>query len=176
MTETIRYAEGDSSLGAFVVAASASGLVALQFGGIDVLLPELERRFPDATLTADATGLAGIVETARDRIEHPGETADLPLDLRGSAFELRVWDALRRIPAGETRHYGAIAASLGTPRLSREVGQACGENPVAVLVPCHRVVKKDGSLSGYRWGQKRKRMLLEREQKAAFQLTLQASG
>lgn len=176
MTEIIRYAAGDSSLGAFVVAASANGLVALQFGGVDVLLPELERRFPDAALTADAAGLAAVVETARGLIEHPGESADLPLDLRGSAFELSVWRALQRIPVGETTHYGAIAASLGTPRLSREVGQACGENPVAVIVPCHRVLKKDGSLSGYRWGRKLKRALLEREQAAAFHLTLQASG
>ncbi len=176
MSETIRYAQGDSSLGRFVVAASAAGLVALQFGAADTRLPELERRFPQALFTADPQGLAATVETARRLIEQPGEPVDLPLDLRGSEFELRVWRALRKIPPGETTHYGAIAASLGTPRLSREVGQACSDNLLAVIVPCHRVVKKDGSLSGYRWGQKLKRALLEREQAVAFHLTLQASG
>lgn len=176
MTETIRYAQGDSSLGAFTVAASADGVVALQFGGAETRVPELEQRFADAAFVADTSGLADTVDRARQLIEQPDAIVDLPLDLRGSDFELRVWRALRRIPVGETTHYGAIATSLGTPRLSREVGQACGDNPVAVIVPCHRVVKKDGSLSGYRWGQKLKRALLEREQRAAFHLTLQASG
>ncbi|HWY24573.1 MAG TPA: methylated-DNA--[protein]-cysteine S-methyltransferase [Nevskia sp.] len=176
MSETIRYAQGDSSLGPFVVAASAAGLVALQFGAADARLPELELRFPQAVFSADAQGLAASVETVHRLIEQPGETVDLPLDLRGSEFELRVWRALRKIPPGETSHYGAIAASLGTPRLSREVGQACSDNPLALIVPCHRVLKKDGSLSGYRWGKRLKRTLLEREQAVAFHLTLQASG
>ncbi|HZR34032.1 MAG TPA: methylated-DNA--[protein]-cysteine S-methyltransferase [Nevskia sp.] len=176
MSETIRYAQGDSSLGPFVVAASENGVVALQFGAAESLLPELELRFPEAAFTADCPGLAETLAAARRLIEQPAEMIDLPLDLRGSAFELRVWRALRRIPPGETTHYGAIATSLGTPRLSREVGQACAANPVAVAVPCHRVLKKDGSLSGYRWGLRRKRALLEREQAAAFHLSLQASG
>ncbi len=176
MTETIRYAEGDSSLGAFVVAASDKGVVALQFGAIESLLPALRLRLPEAAFAADPVGLAGTLAAARQLIEQPAELVDLPLDLRGSDFELRVWRALRRIPPGETTYYGAIATGLGTPRLSREVGQACSDNPVAVAVPCHRVLKKDGSLSGYRWGLRRKRTLLEREQAAAFHLTLQASG
>jgi len=176
MSETIRYAQGESSLGPFILAASAKGLVALQFGEAASLLPELEMRFPETAFIADAEGLAEALVTARQLIERPAEVFDLPLDLRGSEFELRVWRSLRRIPPGETTHYGAIAAGLGTPRLSREVGQACSNNPVAVAVPCHRVLKKDGSLSGYRWGLRRKRALLEREQAAAFHLTLQASG
>lgn len=171
MSETIRYAQGDSSLGPFTLAASGTGLVAVQFGTVEVRLPELERRFAGASLVEDAQGLAGLVARVRGLIEQPGEAADLPLDLRGSAFELRVWEALRRIPAGETTHYGAIASGLGTPRLSREVGQACGGNPVAVVVPCHRVLKKDGSLSGYRWGVALKRALLERERSPRFGLT-----
>jgi len=176
MSETIRYAQGESSLGPFVVAASEHGVVALQFGGVESLLPELELRFPEAVFTADAQGLIETLAAARQLVERPAELVDLPLDLRGSEFELRVWRALRRIPPGETTYYGAIATSLGTPRLSREVGQACSDNPVAVAVPCHRVLKKDGSLSGYRWGLRRKRALLEREQAAAFHLTPQASG
>jgi AraC family transcriptional regulator of adaptative response/methylated-DNA-[protein]-cysteine methyltransferase len=171
MSETIRYAEGESSLGAFTLAASAAGLVAVQFGTVELRLPELERRFAGAVFVHDAQGLAHLVVRVRDLIERPGEAPDVPLDLRGSEFELRVWEVLRRIPAGQTLHYGAIAMELGEPRLSREVGQACGGNPVAVLVPCHRVVKKDGSLSGYRWGVPLKRALLQREQPAAFELT-----
>ena len=170
MSEIIRYAEGESSLGAFTLAASGAGLVAVQFGAAALRLPELGRRFAGAVLVEDAQGLSHLVARVRGLIEQPGEAADVPLDLRGSAFELRVWEVLRRIPAGQTLHYGAIAMELGEPRLSREVGQACGENPVAVLVPCHRVVKKDGSLSGYRWGVPLKRALLERERPAVFDL------
>jgi AraC family transcriptional regulator, regulatory protein of adaptative response / methylated-DNA-[protein]-cysteine methyltransferase len=170
MSEIIRYSEGESSLGAFTLAASAKGLVAVQFGTVEQRLPELERRFAGATFVHDTQGLAHWVERVREVIEQPGAAADLPLDLRGTDFERRVWEVLRRIPAGQTLHYGAIAAELGEPRLSREVGQACGENPVAVLVPCHRVVKKDGSLSGYRWGVPLKRALLERERPAVFEL------
>jgi AraC family transcriptional regulator of adaptative response/methylated-DNA-[protein]-cysteine methyltransferase len=168
--EKIVYAEGESSLGAFVVAASAAGLVAVQFGTAGVRVPELERRFAPAAFVHDRQGLAGMAGAVRELIALPRTTPDLPLDLRGSAFELRVWAALRAIPAGQTTHYGAIAASLGVPRLSREVGQACGENPVAVIVPCHRVLKKDGSISGYRWGLRIKRALLERERPAEFRL------
>lgn len=171
MSEIIRYIQGESSLGPFTLAASAAGLVALQFGTAGVRLPELERRFAGARLVEDAQGLAQLVARVRGLIEQPGEAADLPLDLRGSPFELRVWEALRRIPAGETTHYGAIASGLGEPRLSREVGQACGGNPVAVIVPCHRVLKKDGSISGYRWGLALKRALLQRERPAGFGLT-----
>ncbi len=95
---------------------------------------------------------------------------DLPLDMRGTEFELRVWNALRDIPAGQTVNYGEIAARIGAPREAREVAEACAANTLAVIVPCHRVVKKDGSISGYRWGFKRKRALIEREHRALFQL------
>jgi AraC family transcriptional regulator of adaptative response/methylated-DNA-[protein]-cysteine methyltransferase len=170
MSETLRYAQGESSLGAFTLAASTAGLVALQFGSAELRVPELEQRFAGALLVHDAQGLADLVERVRGVIERPGEAAELPLDLRGSEFELQVWAALRSIAPGQTTHYGAIATRLGTPRLSREVGQACGENPVAVIVPCHRVLKKDGSISGYRWGLRIKRALLERERPTEFEL------
>ena len=99
-------------------------------------------------------------------IDHPENDAALTLDLQGSEFECRVWNALREIPAGTTTTYGEIAARLGVPRQAREVGEACAANKLAVVVPCHRVVKKDGSISGYRWGVRRKRKLLEREHSA----------
>jgi AraC family transcriptional regulator of adaptative response/methylated-DNA-[protein]-cysteine methyltransferase len=124
-------------------------------------------RFPDAEIVEDPAALAGTLGRIAGLIDHPGRDAglarDLPLDLRGTPFELQVWEALRRIPAGRTASYGEIAAQLGTPRLAREVAEACASNILAVVVPCHRVVKKDGSISGYRWGFRRKRELLGRE-------------
>ena len=101
-----------------------------------------------------------------DLIEHPESDGDFALDLQGSTFELKVWNALRDIPAGTTTTYGEIAARVGSPREAREVGEACAANKLAVVVPCHRIVKKDGSISGYRWGVRRKRELLEREHRA----------
>ena len=100
-------------------------------------------------------------------IERPERTSDLALDLRGSDFELRVWAALKQIPPGMTASYGEIAARIGAPRETREVGEACAANTLAILIPCHRVVKKDGSIAGYRWGVRRKRALLARERQAA---------
>ena len=168
MTETIRYAWGESSLGNFIVAMSQRGIVALDFTepGLE-FLAMLRQRFPGATLVEDPESMAGTVARATALIERPERTSDLPLDPRGSDFELRVWAALRQIPAGETASYGEIAARIGAPRETREVGEACASNRLAILIPCHRVVKKDGSIAGYRWGVRRKRALLARERQAA---------
>ena len=168
MTETIRYAWGDSSLGNFIVAMSQRGVVALDFTepGPE-FLAVLGQRFPGAILVEDPQSLAGTIARLTQLIERPARTSDLPLDPRGSDFELRVWAALRQIPAGETASYGEIAARIGAPRETREVGEACAANTLAILIPCHRVVKKDGSIAGYRWGVRRKRALLARERQAA---------
>ena len=168
MTETIRYAWGESSLGSFMVALSERGVVALDFTepGPE-FLTMLRQRFHGAELVEDPEALAGTVARAAELIERPESTSDLPLDPRGSDFELRVWAALGQIPAGETASYGEIAARIGAPRETREVGEACASNRLAILIPCHRVVRKDGSIAGYRWGVKRKRALLARERQAA---------
>lgn len=168
MAEIIRYAQGDSALGTLVAAMSDRGLAMVEFGAISAaLLDGLRGRFPDAELVEDPASLAGTLARLAGLIEHPEATADLPLDMRGSDFELRVWNALRRIPAGRTVTYGGLAATIGSPREAREVAEACAANTLALVVPCHRVVKKDGSLSGYRWGYRRKRALIERELRAA---------
>ena len=160
---TIRYAFGDSSLGPFVAALSVRGLVVVAF---DAGLAELEARFPGAALVEDQAALSETIGKLAVLIDHPENDTALTLDLQGSDFECRVWNALREIPAGTTTTYGEIAARLGVPRQAREVGEACAANRLAVVVPCHRVVKKDGSISGYRWGVRRKRKLLEREHSA----------
>jgi AraC family transcriptional regulator of adaptative response/methylated-DNA-[protein]-cysteine methyltransferase len=158
--DTIRYASGDSSLGPFVAALSARGLA---FVGFDSDVAELATRFPEARLVEDREALQETVGRLADLIDHPEGDAGLALDLRGSDFDCRVWRALCAIPAGTTASYGEIAARLGAPRQAREVGEACAANKLAVVVPCHRIVKKDGSISGYRWGVRRKRELLARE-------------
>ena len=160
---TIRYAFGDSSLGPFVAALSARGLAFVAF---DAGIAELEGRFPDADLVEDQAALGETIGKLTVMIDHPENDAGLTLDLQGADFECRVWTALREVPAGTTTTYGEIAARLGVPRQAREVGEACAANKLAIVVPCHRVVKKDGSISGYRWGVRRKRKLLEREHSA----------
>ena len=171
MTETIRYASGTSSLGGFAAAASARGLVMMAFESGEAAGEALRRRFPGAEIVEDATALRGTLDGLARLIEHPEDTPALPLDLRGSDFEQQVWQALREIPAGETVSYGEIAARIGSPREAREVAEACAANRLAVVIPCHRVVKKDGGISGYRWGVRRKRALIEREHRALWQLT-----
>ena len=163
MANTIRYAFGKSSLGPFVAALSERGLALVAF---DAGRAELEMRFPDVELIEDTDELRQTIARLADLIEHPENDATFTLDLQGSDFECRVWNALRDIPAGTTATYGEIAARLGEPRQAREVGEACAANKLAVVVPCHRIVKKDGSISGYRWGVRRKRALLEREHSA----------
>jgi AraC family transcriptional regulator of adaptative response/methylated-DNA-[protein]-cysteine methyltransferase len=163
MREAIRYAWGMSSLGDFIIAVSDKGLVAFEFSSKRLAMEDaLDVRFPGCEIIADTDGLAAEIGKFEELIEHPGMESDIQLDLRGTPYEIRVWEMLREIPAGETTSYGALAAKLGT-KDAREVTSAITANPVAILVPCHRVIKKDGSISGYRWGVQRKQRLLERE-------------
>ena len=161
---TIRFAVGECSLGAILVAATDKGICAILLGrDPDALARELQDRFPKAALIGGEAGFEGWVARVVGLVEAPGIGLDLPLDLRGTAFQQRVWRALTEIPPGSTASYAAIAKKIGAPKAARAVAQACAANPVAVAIPCHRVVREDGSLSGYRWGVERKRALLERE-------------
>lgn len=165
MREIIRFAWGISSLGDFVVAMSDKGVVALEFSSMHAAMEDALRiRFPDAELERSQEELADVMNVVADLIDDPRKACDLPLDLRGTPYEVQVWLMLREIPAGQTTNYGALAAKLGS-RDPRDVTAAIANNPIAVIVPCHRVIKKDGSISGYRWGVRRKRALLAREQR-----------
>ena len=160
----IEFAIGESSLGAILVARSERGVCAISLGeDPDALLRELQDRFPRAELIGGEAGFERLVAQVVGLIEQPNLGIDLPLDVRGTAFQQRVWQALRQIPAGETASYAQIAQRIGSPKSVRAVAQACASNTLAVAVPCHRVVRSDGALSGYRWGVERKRVLLERE-------------
>jgi AraC family transcriptional regulator of adaptative response/methylated-DNA-[protein]-cysteine methyltransferase len=162
--ETLRFGYGDTHLGTILVAESTRGVVALFIGDDRArLLRDLRDAFPDADLVADQTGVARTMAKATALVDAPHLGTDLPLDLRGSPVELAIWNTLRTIPAGETRSYGAIARGLPITATAQEVGAACAANRVAVAVPCHRVVKSDGSISGYRWGVARKRRLINME-------------
>lgn len=161
---TIRFAVGECSLGAILVAATEKGVCAILLGDDpDALVRDLQDRFANARLIGADAGFESTVAKAVGLVDAPAAPLDLPLDIRGTAFQRRVWEALRAIPAGETRSYGQVAASLGMPAGSRAVAGACAANPLAVAIPCHRVVRLDGGLCGYRWGVERKRALLERE-------------
>lgn len=160
----IRFAIGQCSLGAILVAATGKGLCAILLGDDpDALARDLQDRFPHATLRGDDPAFARTVALVVGFVEAPAIGLDLPLDIRGTAFQQRVWQALREIPVGQTASYADVARALGMPKAVRAVAQACGANALAVAIPCHRVVKSDGSLSGYRWGVQRKQALLERE-------------
>ena len=160
----IEFAIGESSLGAILVARSARGVCAISLGDDpDALLRELQDRFPRAELVGGDAGFERLLAQVVGLIAQPGIGHDLPLDVRGTAFQQRVWQALRRIPPGQTASYADIAARIGSPKAVRAVAQACASNTLAVAIPCHRVVRSDGALSGYRWGVARKRALLERE-------------
>jgi AraC family transcriptional regulator of adaptative response/methylated-DNA-[protein]-cysteine methyltransferase len=163
-TETLCFGHGETSLGTALVAASGRGVAAI-FLGDDrrKLRRDLAGAFPAARLVEDEAGLADAVAKVRQLIETPHLQPDLPLDLRGSELQRAVWSALRAIPAGETRSYGAIAKTLPIAATAQEVGAACAANVLAVAIPCHRVVKADGSISGYRWGVQRKRRLINKE-------------
>ena len=162
--EVIRTAFGDSPFGRLLVGATGKGVCFIGFAEPDdALLADLHRRFPHAEVVPDDIGLAGTLKTVLSFIEEPREALDLPLDLRGTAFQLRVWEALRHIPIGETRSYAELANMIGNPRAVRAVARSCATNPVSLAVPCHRVVGKDGGLTGYRWGVPSKRALLDRE-------------
>ncbi len=160
----IRFAVGQCSLGAILVAASGRGVCAILIGDDpEPLARELQDRFPSAALIGGDAGFERLVATVVGFVEAPRLGLDLPLDVRGTAFQQRVWLALRQIPAGTTASYTEIAARIGAPKSVRAVAGACAANPLAVAIPCHRVVRYDGGLSGYRWGVERKRALLDRE-------------
>ena len=162
----IEFAIGESSLGAILVARSQRGVCAISLGDdADLLLRELQDRFPRAELVGGDTGFERLVAQVVGMIEQPNLGIDLPLDVRGTAFQQRVWQALGQIPPGQTASYAQIAQRIGSPTSVRAVAQACASNTLAVAIPCHRVVRSDGALSGYRWGVERKRELLSREHK-----------
>ncbi|HEV7364951.1 MAG TPA: bifunctional DNA-binding transcriptional regulator/O6-methylguanine-DNA methyltransferase Ada [Gemmatimonadales bacterium] len=160
----IHFAVGECSLGSILVARSEVGVCAIYLGDDpDVLVRELQDRFPRATLIGGDEEFEQLVAQVVGFVESPAVGLDLPLDVRGTAFQQRVWQALREIPAGSTATYTEIAGRIGAPKSVRAVAQACAANPVAVAIPCHRVIRHDGGLSGYRWGVERKRALLQRE-------------
>jgi len=160
MTEEIVYSTGECFLGALLVATSSRGVCAILLNDHAAgLLRELHRQFPGAK---PRDGLP-LVDKVAAFVAEPARGLDALLDMRGNAFQQRVWQALREIPAGATRTYTDVAVRIGAPQSAKEVGEACAANTLAVAVPCHRVVRKDGGLAGYRWGVKRKRALLERE-------------
>jgi AraC family transcriptional regulator of adaptative response/methylated-DNA-[protein]-cysteine methyltransferase len=163
-TDSIRFAVGRCSLGAVVVGTSAKGICAILLGNdAAATVSDLRERFPDAEPVGDRQGFEPVLAQVVAFIEAPARGLDLPLDPRGTAFQRRVWKALCEIPVGSTATYSDIARQLGAPKEAYLVGEACAANPIAVAIPCHRVVRKDGTLAGYRWGIKRKRALLQRE-------------
>lgn len=158
--ETIRWTVVDSALGPMLIAATAKGICRLTF---EDSAESLRRIFPNATLVEDDGSMAELVRGALAAVERPAAAPDLPIDVAGTAFQEAVWRELRKIPAGETRSYAQIAAAIGQPNAVRAVGSANGDNHVSVLIPCHRVIRSDGSLGGYAGGLERKRKLLEAE-------------
>jgi len=166
--EELRFAVGQCSLGAILVASSDKGVAAILLGDDpDALARDLQDRFPRARLVGGDGDYEALVARVVGLVEAPGLGLDLPLDVRGTAFQQRVWRALQGIPAGETASYADVARAIGSPGAVRAVAGACAANALAVAIPCHRVVRNDGSLSGYRWGVERKRALIEREASAA---------
>jgi AraC family transcriptional regulator of adaptative response/methylated-DNA-[protein]-cysteine methyltransferase len=160
----IRFAVGECSLGSILVAESARGICSILLGDDpDQLARDLQDRFPHAVLAPGEPSFATRIAQVIAFVEAPRLGWQLPLDIRGTAFQQRVWDALRRVPAGSSSTYADIAKAVGAPHAVRAVANACAANPLAVAIPCHRIVRTDGALSGYRWGVERKRTLLERE-------------
>ena len=158
--ETIRWTTFHSPIGTMLIAATSRGICRLTFDDSEA---SLKRLFPKATIVQDDGGLRELVEGALSAIERPLAASDLPIDVAGTAFQEAVWRELRKIPPGETRSYAQIAAAIGHPNAVRAVGSANGDNHVAVLIPCHRVIRSDGSLGGYAGGLERKRRLLDAE-------------
>ncbi len=161
---SIRFAVGECSLGSILVAATGKGVCAILFGDDpDALVRDLQDRFPKAHLIGADEKFERLVARVVGFVEAPAQGLDLPLDVRGTAFQQRVWQALREIPAGSTASYTEIAQRIGAPQAVRAVAGACAANAIALAIPCHRVLRQDGTLSGYRWGIERKRALLQRE-------------
>jgi AraC family transcriptional regulator of adaptative response/methylated-DNA-[protein]-cysteine methyltransferase len=169
--ETIRWTHFDSPIGQMLIAATSKGICRLTFGDDE---ESLRRRFPKAKIVEEPGGLNALIDRALAAIERPAAAHDLPIDVAGTAFQEAVWRELRKIPAGETRSYAQIAAAIGQPGAVRAVGTANGDNHVAVLIPCHRVIRSDGTLGGYAGGLDKKRQLLAAEghQEATPQLPL----
>ena len=162
--ETVRYAIGQCTLGPVLVAATARGVCAIQFDDdARVLVAALRQRFPFAQLIDDDAAFAATVDAVVAFVDAPTHTLDLPLDIRGTVFQERVWRALTNIPAGRTATYTQVAEAIGQPTAVRAVASACAANEIAIAIPCHRVVRSTGELSGYRWGVERKQAILERE-------------
>jgi AraC family transcriptional regulator, regulatory protein of adaptative response / methylated-DNA-[protein]-cysteine methyltransferase len=162
--EEIRFAVAESSLGAILVASSRKGVASILIGDDpNRLVQDLQDRFPKACLVGGDKDYEALVARVVGFVEAPGLGLDLPLDVRGTAFQQRVWRALQEIPVGQTASYAEIARRLGAPRSARAVAGACAANPIAVAIPCHRVVRNDGAPSGYAWGVERKRVLISRE-------------
>jgi len=160
----IQFAVGECSLGSILVAQSARGVCAILLGDDpETLVRDLQDRFPRAALVGGDRTFEEVVARVVGFVEAPAMGLDLPLDVQGTVFQRRVWRALRDIPAGSTISYSELAAKIGSPKAVRGVAHACAANRLAVAIPCHRVVRNDGAVSGYRWGVERKRILLERE-------------
>ncbi len=158
------FAIGEGSLGAILVAKSEKGICAIFMGdNTEELTHHLQDRFPKTHLVGGDQKLEQVVATVIDFIAAPSVGCDLPLDIRGTSFQQRVWEVLRKIPLGSTATYTDISKQIGLPKAARAVAGACAANPLAVVIPCHRVIRSDGSLSGYRWGVERKEMLLKLE-------------
>ncbi len=171
--EVIRYATAPCSLGFLLVAVTPRGVCSVRLGdSADALARELRQEFPSATLAEHAGMVRDSLRRLLDALDATHTSAglaDVPLDIRATAFQQRVWEELRRIPRGETRTYTEVARAIGAPSAVRAVARACATNPVALAIPCHRVVRGDGSLAGYRWGVERKRALLENEKRSSRQ-------
>lgn len=162
--EKIRFAVGESSLGTILVASSQKGVASILLGDDpDALVRDLQDRFPRARLIGGDRDYEALVARVVGFVEAPSLGLDLPLDVRGTAFQQRVWQALQDIPVGQTVSYAEIAERIGTPKATRAIAVACAANKLAIAIPCHRVIRKDGALSGYAWGAERKRALLDRE-------------
>ena len=161
---SLQVAVGDSSLGPIPVASSEKGISAILFGSDrDALLAALRAEFPHAGFVEVEEGQSEVFAKVVRLVEQPARGLDVPLDIAGSDFQRRVWQAIETIPVGETASYAEVARRIGSPDAVRAVAQACASNAIAVAIPCHRVVRNDGGLSGYRWGVERKRALLDRE-------------
>jgi len=168
MDRQILFSTGECVLGTLLVARSERGVCAILLGDdAKALERDLRARFPNDEVCDAYVGLEPLLEEVARFLAAPGARLELPLDLRGSELEQRVWNALREIQPGTTQTYSEVARRLGVAATAKEVGEACAANPLAVAVPCHSVLRKDGSLGGYRWGLRRKRALLERERAAA---------
>ncbi len=160
----IKFAVGECTLGSILIAATTKGVCAIDFADEpEMLVNQLQDRFPNAELVGGDPEFEALAASVIQYVETPRGSLDLPLDIRGTAFQEAVWEALRNIPTGDTASYAQIAVAIGRPKAVRAVAQACGANTIAVAIPCHRVIRTDGNLSGYRWGVERKQALLARE-------------